>query len=48
MRRFMCQRFGEGGILITEQAGHALEKKWGDGDRFRHKTIIIALCESKT
>jgi hypothetical protein len=42
-----CLRFGEGGKLVTEETGHALEEKRRDGDRFRHKTIIIVLCESK-
>jgi hypothetical protein len=43
----MRQRLGEGGILFAEEAGHALEEKRRDGNRLRHKTIIIALCESK-
>ena len=37
------ERLGKGGILVTEEAGHTLEEKWGEGDSSRHKTIIMAL-----
>jgi len=47
VNRGMTQRLDKGRILITEEMGHALEKQGGEGDGFRHKTIIIAICASK-
>jgi hypothetical protein len=47
MHGVMVQSFGEGGKFVTEEAGHALEEKGWDWNRLRHKTIIMALCESK-